>query len=167
MQELTISQALRKVKKLKGQIAECRTRAESAVSFVATKPPAFEFSDVFSEMGTLQKELTNLEARLSVTNATTKIDYDGKTMTLFHAVRHLQEMKGTIAWMRGLPVRAHEKTFEDNLVWSGADHKNMPIEWTCKLPEAIRSTLVSKLQDGFDSLNEVVERANHSTVLSS
>lgn len=166
MQEMTISQALRRVKKLKGQIAECRTRAEASVSFVKSKPPAFQFSEVFAEMGALQKELTELESRLSVTNAGTDIIHDGKTMTLFYAIRVLQETKGTIAWMRGLSVRAHESTIEDNLVWSGGDHKNVEIEWTCKLPEVLKADLISKLQTSFDSLNDVVERANHSTTLS-
>lgn len=168
---MTISQALRKIKKLKGQLAECTARAGASVSYPAAHPPAFVFGSMLDQATALRKEITRLETRLAVTNAITMLA-DPKAvivgMCLTHVVRELQEIKSEIAWLKTLPVRAHVDTIQEEIEWTyEADNKRVrrEIPWRCELPEDKRSALVDALQERFDRLNDLIERANHTTVL--
>lgn len=166
MAEMTISQALRRIKKLKGQLADHLARAQAGVSFRVDSPPAFAFAASVERANAVRDELLGLESRLAVTNANTSFDFDGRKVSLASAVRLLQELKGQIAWYKALPVRAREDTSEES--WSYNDegkHVRTQIAWKCSLPEEKRAAVSEGLQDHFDRLNDAVERANHSTVL--
>lgn len=166
MSEMTISQALRHIKKVKGQLSENLSRAQANISHKESAIPAFQFSACMEKADAARKQLVDLEARVAVTNATTKIVHDGKPMTLVRAVRQLQELKARIAWLRGLSVRAQARTTEQELEYHGAQgHVNVDVPWTCHLPEADKAEMVDAAQQEFDALNDAVEKANHVTAL--
>lgn len=166
MNNQTISQGLRHLKKLKGQLAELQTRAIASVSYKEGESPAFSFNETMDKMDLIRMELVDLESSIAVANATTTISFEGSDMILKKAVRMLQEMRGQIAWLRTLPSRAQpsmvQKDFEYN-----EDMKRIPTSttWKCDLPEAARAAKVDALQNRFDTLNGIVESANHITVI--
>lgn len=166
MSEMTISQALRQIKKVKGQLSESLSRAQANVSHKESAVPAFQFSVCMGKADGARRQLVDLEARIAVTNATTKIVHGDQTMTLVRAVRRLQELKAQIAWLRGLSVRSQGRTVEKELEYGGVDgHRNVDVPWTCYLPEAEKAEQVDAAQQEFDALNDAVERANHATAL--
>jgi len=164
---MTISQGLRHSKKLKGQLAELQARAQNSVSYKADQKPAFLFGQTVEQIDRVRSDLIEMETRLAVTNATTKIDYAGRKIPLTSAVRTLQELKSFIAWLRGLTPRAHEDTYEEEIEWNDTMDKRIRIQtkWTCDFPEAKRIERVDACQSDFDRLNDAVERANNVTEL--
>ncbi len=166
MSDMTISQALRQVMKFKGDLAERLQRAQSNVSYKEETKPAFDFKQSMEQAEILREKLVGLQTRIAITNAQTRIEFEGKPMALAHAVRTLEELKSRIAWVKGLPVRAQAETKEDD--WDYDDEgkrRRVQVRWKCELPESARASLSEKLQDQFDRLNDVVEKVNHSTVL--
>ncbi len=53
-EKVTIAQALRRIKKLKGAIAENQQRANAGVSYDVSKVPAFRFQEAFAAMTAAQ-----------------------------------------------------------------------------------------------------------------
>lgn len=162
--KLTIAQALRKIKKLKGQIAEHEQRAKAGVSYDVNKVPAFLFAESVSQMFTIQDEVVALESRVAIANAGNYI-YDGEQrISLAQAVRTLQELKGRIAFLKGLNLR-NETVKDRNSEWDEDQCKTVTrvTETTFKsdLSEQDRDQQVKALQNRFEVLNNAVEDANH------
>lgn len=165
MSEQTISQALRAVKKLKGRLKEATDRASAGVSHRADQKPAFTFNQSLEQANKLRAELTSLVAQIRVTNAMTTIEHGGKKITVTEAVAKLEDLKGEIAWFKGLPVKAQDRVNETDWSYEGGQRAQITIAWECHFPEAKRAAEVERLQDIFDRLNDAVERVNHVTVL--
>ncbi len=165
MSELTISQALRNAARLKGKLAEYRARAASAVTYRSLSKPAYDFATTSDKIASLRDELIVLEARVAITNSLTKVEFAGKEITLVQAVKLLQEFKGELAWLKGLNVRASDKTLENEVVYVKGEHTTQPYDVTCDLPEAKRADRVDEVQASFDALNDLVEKKNHETPL--
>jgi hypothetical protein len=165
MTEMTISQALRRMKKLKGQIAEHLDRATRAVSYAEKSPPAFDFAKCMEAAGAVRAELVALDAAVAVANATTELEFDGARMPLVQAVKTLQELKGQITWVKALPVQAQAEIVVETTEYAevNGDYKHVRVEkkHMCALPEAKRAELTASLQDRFDRLNDAVETKNH------
>jgi hypothetical protein len=163
---MTISQALRQIKKVKGQLGESLSRGQANVSHKTSVKPAFQFSTCMDKADVARASLVDLETRVAITNATTMISHRGRTMALVRAVRQLQELKAQIAWLRGLTVRNQAHTADQELEYRGAQgHVHVDIPWTCHLPEAERAAKVDTIQQEFDALNDAVETTNHVTFL--
>lgn len=169
MSEMTISQALRRVKKLKGEIAQHLERAASSVAYDVKAAPAFNFDKCIEAADAAREELVRLESGIAVANATTTIMDGGKPVLLVTAVKALQELKGQVAWFKALQVKAKEKTVVEEMetTWVGGDYKSVKTErhFHCDLPEWEKSELQNEFQDRFDRLNDAVETANHRTAL--
>jgi len=60
-EKMTIAQALRRIKKLKGQIAEHNQRAIAGVSYDVTKVPSFRYAEAVEAMFAIQDEVVALE----------------------------------------------------------------------------------------------------------
>lgn len=166
MSEQTISQALRQVKKLKGRLAEVTGRASAAVSHQVGQKPAFTWVASLEQANKLRADLIALVSQIRVTNALTTFEHGGRKWTLTEAVAKLEDLKGEIAWFKGLPVKAQEQVNETE--WGYGDNgqrAQITVSWECHYPEAKRAFEVERLQDIFDRLNDAVERANHVTVL--
>lgn len=166
MSEMTIAQALRYVKKLKGRIDEARTKAAEHVSHAQAEQPAFDFNEQLSRADKASDELAQIQGRLAVANATNFVTYSGENITLSHAVCLLRELRSRIAWVKLLKVKgqAHVTDLVQVMVpGQGYGHVQRPMQ--CHLPEANRSALVERLQDQFDALNAAVEDKNQRTTI--
>lgn len=152
--------------KLKGQIAELQLRASTCVSHKASARPAFDFAETMSKMESARRDLVLLETRIALANARATVKFEGSVIPLVQAVRQLQELKGTIAWVKTVPSRAQAETTEDEFDYDD-DMKRVKrsVTWKCGLPEADRAKKVEELQSKFDVLNDAVEQANHVTSL--
>jgi hypothetical protein len=166
---VTVAQALRRVKKLKGQIAEHTQHITEGVSYVSTKVPAFRFESEMSALAAARDEMINLEARVAVANANTTVkDGNGRTVTLAHAIRQLQELKSEIALLKSLNLR-NEVVREREQEWDDTECKTLTrineVTHVSDLSETDRSTRVKQLQNRFEALNNTVEDANHTTTV--
>ena len=161
----TISQALRRIKKIKGQIGEHRANAGNSVTHLAEQQPAYQFGASTEKASVLVDEMLRLQTAVAIANATTSIEVDGKKIVLALAVRTLRELTSEIAWTKGLAVKAQEKVVEHEMEFDGTRHVNAPKTYLCLLPEAKRAARVTELQDRFDRLNDIVETANHKTLI--
>lgn len=167
--KVTIAQALRRIKKLKGTIAEQSTRALQSVSYVQGKVPAFRFTVAVSQLNEARRELLDLEARVAVANAKKTItNGSGEKVVLALAIRQLQELKGQIAFLRSLNLRS-ETVREREQNWDDEQLKHITrineVVYVSDLSEADRDREVKLLQDQFETLNNVVEEANHSVLV--
>lgn len=166
---VTVAQALRRVKKLKGQIAEHTQHITEGVSYVSTKVPAFRFESEMSALSSARDEMVNLEARVAVANANTIVtDSAGRKVTLSHAIRQLQELKSEIALLKGLNLRS-ETVREREQEWSDAECKTIThineVVYVSDLSEVDRAARVKQLQNRFEALNNIVEDANHTVTV--
>ena len=160
MSEMTIAQALRHAKKLKGRIDEARARAVASVNYLKASTPPFRFDEQMARANKAGSELAELQGLLAVANATNTVTHDGHEVTLAHAVRLLQELKGRLAWLRGMSVKPAAVTGEQSLIYAAGGHQTIIQEVACDLPEATKADLVDKIQDQFDALNGAVEALN-------
>jgi hypothetical protein len=167
-EKMTIAQALRRIKKIKGQIAEHQERARAGVSYDISKVPAFRFAEADEAMQKLQTELVGLESSVAVANAQGTVQFNGKSVVLAAAIRTLQELKGRIAFLKGLHLRNETVQARTN-DWDDTEMKHISrvTETTYKsdLSEQDRDRQVKALQDQFESLNNAVENANHTFVV--
>jgi hypothetical protein len=168
--ELTISQALRKIKDLKGKIARHSQNATTSVTHRTDSPPAYSFGAEWEKATALVDEMLDVQTRVAIANAKSTFDYEGKTRTLVWATKKLVEIKGAIAWHSGLDVRAHEKTTDESFDWvqkvgGGAERVRVSVEYACHLPEAEKSARIQALETKFVELNDFVETMNHRTTV--
>jgi hypothetical protein len=167
-EKMTIAQALRRIKKLKGQIAEHEQRAKVGVSYDVTKVPSFRYQEAVEAMTAIQDEMVGLESRVAIANAKSTVQYDGTEVTMAFAIRTLQELKGRIAFLKGLNLR-NETVKDRTNDWDDVEMKHIArvTETTFKsdLSEKDRDQQVKALQDRFEVLNNAVEDANHTTTV--
>lgn len=171
MSEVTVGAALRRVKKLKGEIAEISQRAAACVRFDKSAPPAYEFEELIKQRAELVSKLIMLEASVAVSNATRILP---NKLTAAATIRTLQEIKGEIAFIRGLATQSHQDMVETskNTEYREVDGEYRHVtdtvtkQWTCRLPEREKNEKIAKLQKKFDELNEMLEAHNHKTFIS-
>jgi len=166
--KMTIAQALRRIKKLKGQIAEHTQRARDGVSYVSTKVPVFRFADEVAAMKAAQDEMVDLDSRLAIANAMTFVKDGQVSLVLAKAIRVLQELKGEIAFLKSLFLRS-ETVREKEQSWSDETGKYTTtindVVYVSDLSEKDRERQVRELQDRFEALNNAVEDANHTVLV--
>ncbi len=167
MSELTISQALRRVKKLKGRMGEHTARATGAVSYDVKAKPVFDFAAECGNVARVREELVTLEAAIAVANATNKVSFEGRELTIAEAIRRLQETKAEIAFLQGL--RIQEGTVQGPVEhdWDSATGQRTlrrpEVTYHTDLKETDRVARIDVLRERFDRLNDTVETANHRT----
>lgn len=166
--KMTIAQALRRIKNLKGQIAEYEQRAKAGVSYDVTKVPAFSYKDSVDAMHAAQEEMVALESKVAVANANTNIQDAAETVSLANAIRTLQEIKGRITFFKGLCLR-NETVKDRQTEWDDNEMKQLTrvteTTFVSALTEQARDQHVKALQARFESLNNTVENANHQTMV--
>lgn len=170
MTQMTISQAIREVANLKGKIKDWTSRMQDAVFFLDENPAAFQFSQVREARNQCVERMVALSTAISVANATTVIDFQGKKIPLALAIRTLSEIKGLIDHVKTLPVRNQEKGVDVEKDYEyGEDGRRHPTRtekpWTCTLPTAKKVELIDQLQARFNKLNDVVEATNGKTLI--
>jgi hypothetical protein len=163
--QMTISQALRRIAKLKGQVSEYRNRAYASVSYKAGAKPAFDFQEYISKTAIAQTELLDLQTKIAIANAKTTLVFKDNSITLTEAILTLQRMKGDMVWLKSLSVRPQAETEEKERDFDDNTQRYImtQVKWVCSLPESERADAVEIIQKGFDDLNDAVERLNHIT----
>ncbi|MBP7134347.1 hypothetical protein KBA73_03970 [Patescibacteria group bacterium] len=163
----TISQALRRLKVVKGDLAKHGSRASQGVSYrKEDRKPTYEFQAERAARAAAQEEMILLETGIARANALTLVSFEGRELPIAEAIRRLQEFKANIAWYGGLSTReGEEKESYHEYDASLARHvtKERPCTYVCELPERGRDAVVEALQVQFQTLNDVVETANHVT----
>lgn len=166
MSKMSISQGLRRIKKLKGRMGELNARAAGSVSYEKGKPPAFAFQATRDELVTIREELVTLEASVARANAVTEIECDGKRLTLAEAVRRLQECKAEMTWLASLHLRTGVEQQREH-VYDEQSGRSQVVkidrEYVAELTEVERAAELETLRGRFERLNDAVETANHLT----
>ena len=162
--KMTIAQALRRVKSLKGQIAEHTARCVAGVSYPADKVPAFRYGESMTALSMAQAEMIELEAKIAAANASATVTWAGATHTLAFCIRMLQELKGNIAFLKGLHLRSETVKTRTN-DWDDVEMKHIcrveETTYVSDLSEQDRDKAVKAMQASFEELNNLVEDANH------
>lgn len=167
---MTISQLLRKISKLKGEVQEQRNRAASATVYKEKEPPAFSFDESFAAAEKAVEELILLESSLRQTNASTTVSLDavkGGIISLSEATCRLQELKSRIAWLKTLQAQSQPTRNVDSVEYDTIGDKPHKVTtvFVCPFPETKRAAALKEAQEAFDALNDLVETANHQTVV--
>ena len=170
MSDLSISQALRKVRDIKGRLAKHQANAQPSVLYLVKDQPAYNFRSELESVDSLGKELLKLQTAITVANAKTTFDWNGQKVLLTWAVKRLEEIKGRIKWFNDLVVSAQadrtDETWEYTEINGRTERVKTERKWKCELPEADRAKHVQDLQDEFNRLNDQVETINHRTSIS-
>lgn len=170
MGKMTISQGLRLIKKLKGEIAELTARATQSVSYDEKSPPVYDYDEVSKERDDTILKMVMVEGEVAKANATKTITDPStkKPITLALAIRILQEMKGQIAFLKSLAIKEGKETKKER-EWDEDEGKTLlkttETVWITKLKVKDRDNKMKNLKDQFDALNNEVERANHITTI--
>lgn len=167
-ERMTIAQALRRVKKLKGLVAEHTERARTGVSYVNTEVPAFRFAGEVKALTDTTQEMIDLEAKIAVANATATVSYGEKELNLAQAIRTLQELKGFITFYKGLHLKSGTEKVRTS-DWDDDLNKTInrveETTYVSDLSEQDRDQIVKDMQDRFEVLNNTVEDANHQVLV--
>jgi len=165
---LTVSQSLRRIKSLKGKLAELTQRATATVSYEEKAKPAFDFKVTRVELAGAREQLVTLEAAVAKANAITTVQHDGRVMTLAEVIRRLQEFKSEMSWLSQLTLRegtsvSYENDYDENT--GRSIRRKVDTVFVSDLKETERVAELQKLRDAFEGLNDAVESANHRTMV--
>lgn len=182
-QKYTIGQALRKIKKLKGELAKHNERAIQSLLYNEKTPPAFSYAECIKTRDAARTNLVALSTAVALANAYTRIKCDAiANISLAGALRELQEIKAQIneyQQVEHLTMHKDHKTtnmvtrqkLEDVYNANGdfTGQRRVDVEEAtiiiCELTIGERVAAVEKLETRFESLNNAVEKANHETLL--
>jgi hypothetical protein len=157
----TISQALRRVKEIKGQIAVATSRMTDAACWLDDNKPSYEYGQVRNERTQLVTELVDLKDRLARANSTAML---ASGMSLHKAILTMAELKAEMTVLAAL--RIQEGT-QRELNDYDANRRPIYVEhvWHAALTNLHRDKLVADLQSAISDLNDEVESTNHRTLL--
>lgn len=165
---MNISEALRKIKKLKGQLAIEDKRFVSSVSWQDDKLPVYNFAETEDAINQISSELVSLEAVVAEANAVTKVNFKDKEVSLAWLIRHLQEIKAKISKYESLHIR-QEIVETSEYVYDEDKDKNIRIKKLVAFKSAIserdKDKRVQDLKDDFETANKLLEEMNHKTIL--
>lgn len=188
--QITVSEAIRRVHKLKNEIATLRTRVEESVTYMDNDPPAFEYEKSYKALSDTRRELIVLTTAIAESNASARISLsmasetkDGAAeevqVSVAGALRMLSEIKSELAWIKNLEFRA-QKNRETDVVTYEETEEQETIEFLgritnrpkrvkvvrkniCHMTKVELADHMKQLQDNFDRINTAVESSNHLT----
>ena len=168
MAKMTIAQALRKVKKLKGDLADLNAKVKMGCTFEKTKVPAFSFSDSYKKFKETSQELIELQSKIAIANSKNSIKVDKRSISLALAARETQEIRSEISLLKELLIRNEVvKTPDRN--WDEITEKYVlkitETEYVSSLSEIERDTMIKELEAKYESINNALESANHSVTV--
>lgn len=162
--DITISRALRQMKKLKGEISRLSSRLSSCVSWKNGETADFQFDTVLSERDAKVRELTALRARVAAANATAAVRVGDETVVLIEAIIRRDEIKGRLVLFEGLSARRGSEQVHLGYDEVGrASYKE--VRWESAFTEPERVAKLDAMRTEIDELNELIETANHRTCL--
>ncbi len=184
IKKLTISQALRRRKQLKGSIAVFTSRLDEALTYDGKSPPTFSFEDSNRGLLDSRSELIALEDAVARANANTTIMFQNSPVALTWVLRVLSEVKGEIRRFEQYEHRAllNEREVREEIdepipgqvitttLLDGSTNRSFVTRKVTKvkfssITERERADKVESLKREFDSLNDLLETANHTTVI--
>lgn len=177
----TISWALRRIKKLKGELSIQNERVKGSILYDKKDPPAFPYAQAVKARDEARKNLITLSTAVAVANATNTIEHNGMTLPLACVLRMLQEIKAQLAEYKGMPahglqkekenVREHVTEDYEDVNDSDGNYKGQrrvkvvnKVTIICELTQTEWAEKVAKLEKEFEDLNDKLERANHTAV---
>lgn len=166
MTNMTIAQAIRRVKRLKGQMAELSRRARDVVSYREDRKPAFDYAETRDALALVREELVGLSAKISIANARTKIRVEGKELVLTEAVKLLQELRAEIDHLKTFHIRTDAERSPEAVLDETTGryaHTYHEVKWVSAVSEPERAELMQALYDRFELINDAVEGANRTT----
>lgn len=166
--KITINQALRRIKKLKGLIAEDRAIAANANVYVANQARPFEWGPVCTRITEEVQELIDLTSRVAAANATNTITLGGDILTHVYAIKKLGEIKAEIAWLRGvktMPAKSQQIDVQRPNTAYTREVQFVNTVVDCSMTEAEKVARLRTLSDEFDALNEALEKRNHEVTI--
>lgn len=162
----TISQALRRIKELKGKVAQLDRRMQESVCW--SEPgakPVYNFAGLAEEREIVVAELVTLKGRLAKTNSTTTLVVLDRKLSVQTAVFLLAELKGRKDMIASLSIREGE--FKEST--HAYDERGRAVFETKRMVTALgllaRDEQVASLEKSIAEINEVIEDTNHRTAL--
>jgi len=183
---LTISQALRRRKKLKGLIHTYTDRIQEALIFDKTKPPVFGYEETSKLLKQTKFELVAIEDAIAFANATNWLKFKEESVRLTWVIRVLAEIKGDISRYERYKDNGYLLTERENTVTEEVPDLTQMVESTSIGTGAVmrshpkktvsKTTIssitvkecaekIQSLQDEFEALNDLLETANHGIVI--
>ncbi len=174
----TVSQALRRIKELKGQINVVTSRLQRSFAWAESDSkidasldinigkPTYDFYEVRDERAKLVDELINLKTKLAVANATTRIDFEGRRFRMQEAVFFLAELKSELEFVKGLAGREGVYRIPLNVNrFTPGPAEYVDVTYHVAVTERDRDQAVKFVGERITALNAVIEDANHRTDL--
>jgi hypothetical protein len=164
----TVAQALRRIKELKGKIAQTTSRMQLCVSWVEPGPkPIYSFDELEKERMALTDELTDLKTRLIKTNSLTEIEMtnpDGK-ISIQEAIFVLAEVKAYREFLKSLLIKEGEAMKETGEYNALGHPVRVPVKICAAIGLRKRDDLIGRVEEQISKIHEVIEAANHRTDL--
>ncbi len=168
--KMTVAAALRRIKKLKGEISELTTRATSAASYPELRPPPFEYWATVEARHKKIEEMVGLQEAVSISNASTRVTYNHegvRVLSVPRAIRALDELKSDISFLQSLPIHDRKRDVEQRReqIWDDTLDKTVTrlvevVTLSVMTPEE-RAQDIERMQAHFEALNVALEARNH------
>lgn len=160
---MKISNLLRRIKALKGELAELTTKLVQSFSWIDDDKPDYDFKELVKIYGDTKNQLIKAKTDVAILNANRKISFKGNEITLTAAVHQLQELKDEIAFYTGIqPNNRKEKRvgyeYDEN---SNRKQVVTEINHYSALTVQERDNKLKSLREDFAELNNLVECENN------
>lgn len=169
--KMTVAAALRRIKKIKGELSTLDARIRQSACYIEGKEPPFSFEESMSERERKVGQLSMLSARVSVSNASTTFEFAGGPVVVVGAIKRLEEIKSQIALLNTLPIRdrAIDTEFESDTFWDDNLNRSVvqkkAIVHRSAMTRAAQAAQIASLATQFEDLNVALEACNHSTFI--
>lgn len=166
---VTVAAAIRRIKKLKGELGVLDARLKSAVVYVEGKEPPFLFGETMMRREEKLSQLLQLQTALSISNAATSFSYRGGAVSVAWAIRKTQEIKALASLYAELPVRDRRRDVETKreTVWDDVTDKHVreAVEtvYVSAITKVDQAAAIESLTAEFEELNTALEACNHDT----
>ena len=169
MENITLSEALRRIKALKGDIARWSKILPESNTWEEDRAPTYSLPEVLQKLDEAVAELIVLKTALASANASCSLqEASGESLSLTGAVTRLSELKSRMALLEALPTySSHSALTGSRVEHSGASgYLTVRFALNCSMTTRERDDQLQKLRDEFAALNARLEAANNSFRLS-
>lgn len=170
-EKITVAAAIRRIKKLKGEIGTLDARIKNASVYEEGKNPAFSFDESIASRRDKVIELMRLQTKVSISNASTVFLWDGSQVVVAYAIRYLQEIKSEAALLAALPIRERVRDVMQSreAEWNDEAEKSVfVVKQTVHISEMSKveqARQIERLTGTFETLNTALEACNHETFI--
>jgi hypothetical protein len=159
---MNISQALRRIKQIKGEISSWSTRLATSVQWEGDNKPAYSLEECQAALDERRTELVSLRTRVALANATNFIEPAGiGRISLTESTIRLSEIKSEIAEQAQLRTHASAEWTTEREKYQGGNYITVEQQNHCDWTTRQRDEHVASLNEKFQSINALLEAANH------